>query len=71
MKKPIKIKFYTKDGTRKFFKASSFGNKNPKIRRTKTTFKEFKKFLAEECWSVKAYKDGAYDRKILRLINNT
>jgi hypothetical protein len=28
------------------------------------TFKEFKEFLAEECYDLKKYKEGKYDRKI-------
>ncbi len=28
------------------------------------TFKEFKEFLAEECFDLKKYKDGKYDKKI-------
>jgi hypothetical protein len=34
------------------------------VRRTKTTFKQFKKFLAEECYSEEDYGAGKYDRKI-------
>lgn len=28
------------------------------------TFKEFKEFLRDNCWSEKEYGDGKYDRKI-------
>ena len=30
------------------------------------TFKEFKEFLATNCWSEKEYGDGKYDLKIYR-----
>lgn len=32
--------------------------------RTDFTFRAFKKFLADKCYSEKAYGDGKYDRKI-------
>lgn len=42
-----------------------------KVRRTKTTFKQFQRFLATECWSEKEYGAGKYDRKIwLWFFNN-
>ncbi|MGH7249394.1 MAG: hypothetical protein ACREGC_00285 [Minisyncoccia bacterium] len=34
------------------------------INTTDFTFKTFKKFLAEECFDIRKYQDGKYDRKI-------
>ena len=35
-----------------------------KMAKKKKTFKEFKEFLADKCFSEKDYGDGKYDRKI-------
>lgn len=33
------------------------------------TFKNFKEFLAEECYRIEKYKKGEYDRKIFNWFN--
>lgn len=40
-----------------------------KENKIKKTFKQFVSFLAAECWDLKKYKEGKYDKKIWNWFN--
>lgn len=40
------------------------------INKTARKFEKFKEFLANECYDLKKYKAGKYDRKIFNWFNN-